>query len=313
MDSTLRKRKDGPGPANSTRSAHKKSKGGSAGRWKTPHQKAKIAEKVELGTTLAVGDQGIWVTHARGMQYKAIKEFTELCVEYGRTMYGIEPQGDDEENAAGDEHQDIEASIEAELSIMKSSGKRDTNQTFKPVSSGVECLFFMKTMDPVQPEFLARKMCEDARDCQDQRQRKCKYINRLTPVVNMDKATDNGIVKVARTVLLPWFELKDEEGDNSDKTEAPDPAGPRTPYTYAIRHNIRNHTTFKSGEVIQKVAGLIDAQHSVNLGKPDKVILVEIFQLFCGISVVDGKEWEELKRYNMNELYSLPPVVSNKE
>lgn len=29
-------------------------------------------------------------------------------------------------------------------------------------------------------------------------------------------------------------------------------------------------------------------------------------QLHCGISVVDGKEWELLKKYNVNELYSLP-------
>lgn len=55
--------------------------GGSAGRWKTPHQKAKLAERVELGTTLAVGDEGIWVTYARGMKFKAIREFKDLCIE----------------------------------------------------------------------------------------------------------------------------------------------------------------------------------------------------------------------------------------
>ncbi len=27
--------------------------------------------------------------------------------------------------------------------------------------------------------------------------------------------------------------------------------------------------------------------------------------MFCGVSVVDGAEWESLKRYNMNELYKL--------
>lgn len=30
-------------------------------------------------------------------------------------------------------------------------------------------------------------------------------------------------------------------------------------------------------------------------------------QLFCGISVVDGKEWEALKRYNVNALYGMSP------
>ena len=27
--------------------------------------------------------------------------------------------------------------------------------------------------------------------------------------------------------------------------------------------------------------------------------------MFCGVSVVDGAEWENLKRYNMTELYRL--------
>ena len=48
---------------------------------------------------------------------------------------------------------------------------------------------------------------------------------------------------------------------------------------YAIRHNIRNHNTFKSDVVIKKIAGLIDKKHKVNLSKPDKVIHVEIFQV----------------------------------
>jgi tRNA acetyltransferase TAN1 len=27
--------------------------------------------------------------------------------------------------------------------------------------------------------------------------------------------------------------------------------------------------------------------------------------MFCGMSVVDGVEWESLKRYNVNELYRM--------
>lgn len=61
------------------------------------------------------------------------------------------------------------------------------------------------------------------------------------------------------------------------------------------------------------------------MSSPDKVILVEIFQvgnilhlftklaklqadyvkLFCGISVVDGQQWGALKRYNLSALYDL--------
>jgi hypothetical protein len=48
---------------------------------------------------------------------------------------------------------------------------------------------------------------------------------------------------------------------------------------YAIRHNIRSHSTFKSDVVIKKIAGLVSPKHKVNLGSPDKVVLVEIFQV----------------------------------
>ena len=60
------------------------SKGGSGGRWRTPHQQAKMSDRVEMGKTLEVGDQGIWVTFARGMKSKAIREITELCEEVRR-------------------------------------------------------------------------------------------------------------------------------------------------------------------------------------------------------------------------------------
>jgi hypothetical protein len=48
---------------------------------------------------------------------------------------------------------------------------------------------------------------------------------------------------------------------------------------YAIRHNIRHNRDLRSDDLIKKVAGLVDERHKVNLSKPDKVILVEVFQV----------------------------------
>lgn len=162
--------------------------------------------------------------------------------------------------------------------------------------TSLECLFFMKTIKPVDPEALARKICEDARDCPDPMQRKTKYINRLTPVIDTNKATESGIERVARTVLAPWFNLKSEgavdgdqgvEGDATDGVPActvRDRFSTATTFAntcfhsqYAIRYNIRNHDTFKSGDVVNKIAALVGPQHKVNLSNPDKVILVEIY------------------------------------
>lgn len=37
-----------------------------------------------MGTVLDVGDEGIWVTYARGMRSKAVREFKELCENVGK-------------------------------------------------------------------------------------------------------------------------------------------------------------------------------------------------------------------------------------
>ncbi|KAM0240909.1 hypothetical protein ACHAP5_007708 [Fusarium lateritium] len=296
------KRKQGPG---GNGPASKKSKGGSAGKWQTTHQKAKQSEQMELGRTLEVNDAGIWVTYARGMKGKAIREFKSLCDEYGESLFGVKPpkeDGDDEDGDSGD----IEASIEKELASLQQP-KPKTKQTFTPIGTGLDCVFFMKTVKPVEPLTFVAKVSQDAKDCPDPMQRKTKYINRLTPILDTDKATDKGIERVARTVMGPHFDLKSESGEDAAAEEAPskEEGEGSAPCTYAIRYNIRNHTTFKSSEVIKKIADLVKPKHKVNLTNPDKVVLVEIFQTFCGVSVVDGKESEELKRYNLNELYKV--------
>jgi tRNA(Ser,Leu) C12 N-acetylase TAN1 len=54
---------------------------------------------------------------------------------------------------------------------------------------------------------------------------------------------------------------------------------------YAIRPTIRNHSTLKRDAVIKLVASLISSHHKVDLTKPDKVIIVEIYQVNTLISI----------------------------
>lgn len=48
---------------------------------------------------------------------------------------------------------------------------------------------------------------------------------------------------------------------------------------YAIRFSSRAHNILKRDEVIKQVAALIGPRHKVNLTTPDKVILIEVFQV----------------------------------
>jgi hypothetical protein len=138
-------------------------------------------------------------------------------------MYGIEPLTSNNSGAVQDEEEvglGIEASIEKELSNMKEQKKqRRTDWTFTTVNIGMECVFFLKTKAPVVSTELARQICIDARDTKDVMQRKCKYINRLVPVVDIDKSTPSGIERVARTVLGGVFKLRGQEGGKAAEEE----------------------------------------------------------------------------------------------
>lgn len=56
--------------------------------------------------------------------------------------------------------------------------------------------------------------------------------------------------------------------------------------------------------MIDEVASLVNNDlHKVNLSSPDKVVLIDIYQAVCSMSVVDG-DWDDLKKYNLFEIYN---------
>lgn len=145
-------------------------------------------------------------------------------------MYGIKSPEDEEEDKDDDEGSlDIADSIKKELEGLRSK-KDKPRGAFSIVRTEIECIFFVKTMKPVKPKELVLKICQDAKQCTTPVQRKLKYINRLTPVSDTDKASENGILRVARTVLAPHFglnEVQEEEkaagttGDGEKTTQPP--------------------------------------------------------------------------------------------
>ena len=126
-------------------------------------------------------------------------------------MYGIKPfHSDDVEDEDGGPA-DIEASIEKELNDLQEKKKRPQDRTFSSVNTGIECVFFVKTRKPVDAAELTRRMCNDARSGDVPAGRRCKYINRLVPVMDVDKATEGGMERVGREILGREFELKKED------------------------------------------------------------------------------------------------------
>ncbi|RDW67932.1 hypothetical protein BP6252_09328 [Coleophoma cylindrospora] len=270
--------------------ATKRSKGGSGGKWQTPHQKSKLEGRAETSREIIEpGDSGIWATCAKNQERRARDELQAILSESAERIYGINVDSmPDDGDEAGD---DIEASIKREMAYL--ANKDTSTKPFVPVQLDLACVLFFKTRSPVVPVDFVHKICEDAQAGSGHR--RSKYLNRLTPMTLMARATEKGLEEVARTVLAEHFDLKKETGTSTEDTE-------KEGCSFAIRPTIRNHTSLKRDSVIKQIAELVGPRHKVNLTKPDKVILVEIYQTVCGMSVV-GSDWEALKRFNIAELY----------
>ncbi|KAK4664461.1 uncharacterized protein QC763_505730 [Podospora pseudopauciseta] len=315
------KRKDAPTGGGGAQQAKKKKAGGNAGKWKTPHHMAKAANNQE--SNLQAGEPGIWVTCARHQESKAAREIGVLFAEYADKMYGIKGVHDAEkkEGEEDEDEDDIEAAIKKEVEALNANRKgTDGGHNMTPLKMNVDCLMFVKTKPPIDPVAFVRRIVEDAKSAKETGQMKCRYVNRLTPVSVTGKATEQGLEGVAREALAPFFDLSGKKTDVDQSTEAAAKPAAETEarsekasnenaqpakkeITFAIRPSVRNNSSLKRDIVINTIAGLINNErHKVNLTSPDKVILVDVYQKVCGVSVVDG-DWEEFKRYNLTELY----------
>ncbi|ROV89337.1 hypothetical protein VMCG_09648 [Cytospora schulzeri] len=291
--------------------AHKKKKKGNNGKWMVPKGAGNGSEKPKANT-IEPGDMGIWVTCPLHMKGKSAREMELLFDEYAEKVYGI--KSDEGADESDDEDEDIEAAIQKEVGTLqdKGKGKGNPDRVLTEVRIKEECLLFMRCKAPIEPVEFSRRICQDAASV-GHGGAKSRYLNRLTPVTVIVKATESGLEEGAKRALADHFKLKSTEpkkeagsegADNQSDAQVDEVEEKTKPATFAIRPSIRSHNTLKRADVITRIADLVDTQHKVDLGNPDKVILVDIYQTVCGFSVVPG-DWEQLKRYNLTELYKL--------
>lgn len=84
------------------------------------------------------------------------------------------------------------------------------------------CLLFMKTKPPLDPVALVKRICQDAQSWTDPKTRKTRYVNRLTPITQIGRATEASVRETARKTLLPHFDLagsQDTDGEAGKPAE----------------------------------------------------------------------------------------------
>ena len=199
--------------------------------------------------------------------------------------------GEDDSHATTEEL-DIEASVAAELESLKP--KPENPEPWTMITLDIPCVSFIRlsqTPTPVEPVALVHKICTDAASASTTK--RSRYIKRLTPMTLIKKSLGGGLESLCTAILPTHF-------------------GPGTSACkFAIRPTVRNKNNQLNRDVVIKVVADEVAklgEHKVDLTNYDKCILVDVYRNVVGMSVV-GKEYEELKRYNLAEIYEPSELV----
>lgn len=120
-------------------------------------------------------------------------------------------------NEDEDSVDDIESSIQKELESL--GNKQGKPQMFCSVRLDIPCLLFFKTQQPIDPVEFVHRICEEI--VNKPNIRRMRYINRLTPMSCIGKATEKGLEEVGKEVLGKHFQLSsDESRDEGEQTIA---------------------------------------------------------------------------------------------
>ncbi|KAJ5601653.1 THUMP domain protein [Penicillium lagena] len=237
------------------------------------------------GPSLESGDWGVFVTCDIGKEGKCIAETQDVFSQY---MEATAPPAENEDTDSDDG--DIEAQIRKELEGLKPSAAKP--RSMQPIRFDMPCVTFMrldKSIDPVQ---LVHRLCTEAQA--NPTTKTSRWIQRMTPVTEIRKTLRVDLEAFAKEILAPHFHS----------------GGP--PKKYAIRPTIRGNDKFGRDVVIKTIADVVGKEHPVDLTNYDLVILVTVLQNVIGMSVV-GSDYDQLKRYNLAEIYAPTPKPKSGE
>lgn len=252
--------------------------------WRVPR---KIDHGAVSAKAIQPGDAGFWVTCQKNKEGKCVHEMRDWLTDLAEHLYpeALEAKAPDAANEdAGEEEVDIEKAIAAEVKDIR---KPAAAQLFTPVRLDMQCVVFFKTIAPVEPVSLVKTICEEA--MADNQCKRTRFTKRLSPMTLMGRASAEGLEKVATEVLAPHFHQE-----------------PFQRRKFAIRPTLRNHNILSRDAVIKQVASIVGPGHVVDLQHYELLIVVEVYQNVCGVSVIDNS-FERLKRYNISEIFEPTP------
>ncbi|KAK5664997.1 hypothetical protein QVD99_008532 [Batrachochytrium dendrobatidis] len=232
--------------------------------------------------TVEPGMAGVLFSCHRGKEKQSTSEIRKLFTQYAEDVYPdhgkkVMTAEDGNDENSQDPEQSIEDAFQKEITELKDHEK---TYLFHWEKTSVECLVFMRTAAPVQPEQFVTHILDDLLT---KNLKRTRFTSRIVPLTDTCFANVPDMTALAKKITAPFF--------STDASQS---------VSYAIIPKSRNNDKIKRDDIIQVVANLIPSHHKVNLDNPDICIIVEVFKSICGMSVT--KEYYRLKRFNIENL-----------
>lgn len=140
-------------------------------------------------------------------------------LQFAELFYGVTSTGGEavQDAVSAD---DIEASIQAEVATMAKPSEGGKEKLFTNVHlDGLQCVLFFKTKAPVEPVSFVHRVCTEV--AKNPKRRQSRFVNRLTPMTLMGRASEKGLQEVGRAVLGEHFDLNPEGEEGRKQEEEP--------------------------------------------------------------------------------------------
>lgn len=242
----------------------------------------KHRKKPKNGGFIDVNTSGIYATCSRGKERACVKELMSIFEEKAKEMYpSLDEQ--DEESEEPEEKLSVEEQIKREVEELKGASK-SKESLFSHIELNCECLIFIKTRKPIDPEEFVKSLCEEAFDS---KKKTTRFTQKLTPITLSTSASVEELKKLTKKVLAPHF--------HKEKNQKP--------LKFAVQVSRRHFNTIDRDTIIRSVAECMGKEygHQVDLKNYDKLIIVECFKTNIGMSVAD--DYDKLYKYNLQQIF----------
>lgn len=128
----------------------------------------------------------------------------DLTIQCAERFYGIVSGPGEQDDEQDESIGDIERSIQKEIASMDK--KHQHTKLIAPVRLDLQCVLFFKIQPSIDPVDFVYRICKEIVSTPGIR--RMRYINRLTPMTLMGKATEKGLEEIGKTVLGQHFNLR---------------------------------------------------------------------------------------------------------